>query len=84
MARQADEAASPRAARTSRAPARTDRTRTDRARTERARTERARAARAERARSALAVTRIEEPDMAAAAINGVTKPAIATGNAIAL
>jgi primosomal protein N' (replication factor Y) len=46
VARQADEAASPRAARTSRAPARTDRTRTDRARTERAR-----AARAERART---------------------------------
>ena len=46
MARQADEAASPRAARTGRAPARTDRTRTDRARTERAR-----AARAERART---------------------------------
>ena len=46
MARQADEAASPRAARTSRDSARTDRTRTDRTRTERAR-----AARAERART---------------------------------
>ena len=46
MARQAEEAASPRAARTDRAPARTDRTRTDRARTDRAR-----AARAERART---------------------------------
>jgi primosomal protein N' (replication factor Y) (superfamily II helicase) len=46
VARQADEAASPRAARTSRAPARTDRTRTDRTRTERAR-----AARAERGRT---------------------------------
>jgi primosomal protein N' (replication factor Y) len=49
VARQADEAASPRAARTGRAPARTDRTRTDRNRTERARA--ARAARAERART---------------------------------
>jgi primosomal protein N' (replication factor Y) (superfamily II helicase) len=46
VARQADEAASPRAARTGRAPARTDRTRADRTRTERAR-----AARAERART---------------------------------
>src|SRR5215475_1428828 len=37
-----------------------------------------------RTRSALSVTRMEEPDMAAAAMNGVTKPAIATGTAIAL
>ena len=37
-----------------------------------------------RSRKALSVTRIEEPDIAAAAINGVTKPAIATGTAIAL
>ena len=45
----------------------------------------ARALRARRrARSALSVTRIEEPDIAAAAISGVTKPAIAIGTAIAL
>ena len=37
-----------------------------------------------RSRKALSVTRIEEPDIAAAATNGVTKPAIATGTAIAL
>ena len=37
-----------------------------------------------RARSALSVTRIEEPDMATAAINGVTKPATAIGTASAL
>ena len=37
-----------------------------------------------RTRNALTVTRIEEPDIATAAINGVTKPAIAIGTAIAL
>ena len=35
-------------------------------------------------RSALATTRIEENDMASAAIKGVTKPAMAMGNAMAL
>ena len=37
-----------------------------------------------RTRNALSVTRIDEPDIATAAINGVTKPAIAIGTAIAL
>ena len=37
-----------------------------------------------RTRNALTVTRIEEPDIATAAISGVTKPAIAIGTAIAL
>ena len=37
-----------------------------------------------RARNAFRVTRIEEPDMAMAAIRGVTKPAIAIGTARAL
>ena len=37
-----------------------------------------------RTRNALTVTRIEEPDIATAAINGVTNPAIAIGTAIAL
>jgi hypothetical protein len=37
-----------------------------------------------RTRNALTVTRIEEPDIATAAINGVTKPAIAIGTAITL
>ena len=35
-----------------------------------------------RARNALSVTRIEEPDIATAAISGVTEPAIAIGTAI--
>lgn len=35
----------------------------------------------DRARSALSVTSNDEPDIAAAAINGVTKPAIAIGTA---
>ena len=37
-----------------------------------------------RTRNALTVTKIEEPDIATAAINGVTEPAIAIGTAIAL
>ncbi len=37
-----------------------------------------------RTRNALTVTRIEEPDIATAAINGVTRPAIAIGTAMAL
>jgi hypothetical protein len=37
-----------------------------------------------RARNAFRVTRIEEPDMATAAIRGVTRPAIAIGTAKAL
>jgi len=37
-----------------------------------------------RARKAFRVTRSEEPDMAAAAISGVTRPAIAIGTATAL
>ena len=36
------------------------------------------------ARSALSVTRIDEPDMASAAISGLAKPSIAIGTAIAL
>lgn len=39
---------------------------------------------ARRARSALSVTMIEDPDMASAAISGVTKPATAIGTAIML
>lgn len=35
-------------------------------------------------RRALSVTRIDEPDIASAAISGVTNPAIATGTATAL
>src|SRR4051812_40367270 len=38
----------------------------------------------ERARSAFTMTRIEEPDIAAAAISGVTIPLIATGTASTL
>ena len=37
-----------------------------------------------RARRALSVTSIDEPDIAAAAISGVARPAIATGTATAL
>src|SRR6185437_6822390 len=37
-----------------------------------------------RARNALSVTSIDEPDIASAAISGVTAPAIATGTATAL
>jgi hypothetical protein len=37
-----------------------------------------------RARIAFRVTRIDEPDMAAAAIRGVIRPAIATGTATVL
>jgi len=39
---------------------------------------------ARRARSALSVTMIDEPDMAAAAISGVTSPDMASGTAIKL
>src|SRR3954469_11000112 len=39
---------------------------------------------AERARSAFTMTRIDEPDIAAAAISGVTIPAMASGTASAL
>ena len=42
------------------------------------------APRRSRARNALRVTRSEEPDMATAAISGVTRPAIASGTASAL
>jgi len=38
----------------------------------------------ERARSAFTMTRIEEPDIAAAAISGVTMPLIASGTASTL
>src|SRR5438270_3103017 len=37
-----------------------------------------------RTRNALSVTRMDEPDIAAAAISGVASPAIATGTATAL
>lgn len=37
-----------------------------------------------RARKALSITRSDEPDIAAAAISGVTRPAIASGTASAL
>src|SRR5271165_3392460 len=37
-----------------------------------------------RARNALSVTRIDEPDIASAAISGVTNPKIASGTAIRL
>ena len=36
------------------------------------------------ARNALAITRMDEPDIASAAISGVTYPMIASGTAIAL
>jgi len=39
---------------------------------------------AKRARKAFSVTRIEEPDIASAAMSGVIMPAIATGTASAL
>src|SRR6476620_6332758 len=44
----------------------------------------ARASPRRRTRNALTVTRIEEPDTATSAINGVTRPAIAIGTAMAL